>query len=106
NLHRKILEAFVAARIERNYSKDQILESYVNRIYFGAGCYGVETASNTYFEGKHAAKLNLSESAMLVGLIRSPTRFSPFRNPKGAYANRDAVLDRMAGLKMITQQQA
>lgn len=104
-LHRKILEAFVAIRIEQNFTKRQILEDYVNRIYFGSGLYGVETASLAYF-GKHAAKLNLGESAMLVGLIRSPNRFSPFRNLKGAIVQRDTVLDRMAGLKMITPEQA
>ncbi len=105
NLHRKILEAFVALRMENHFSKQQILENYINRIYFGSGFYGVETASLAYF-GKHAADLNLSESAMLVGLIRSPNRFSPFRNLKGAYAQRDAVLNRMVDLKMITRDQA
>ena len=105
NLHRKILEAFVAVRIENHFSKQQILENYINRIYFGSGFYGVETASLAYF-GKHAADLNLSESGMLVGLIRSPNRFSPFRNLKGAYAQRDAVLNRMVDLKMITRAEA
>jgi penicillin-binding protein 1A len=73
---RKLLEAMVALRIEREFTKQQILELYVNRIYFGAGCYGVETASQAYF-GKNASKLNLSEAALLAGLIRSPNRFSP-----------------------------
>ena len=105
SLHRKLLEAFLAWRLERNYTKSQILEMYVNRIFFGAGFYGVQTASEAYFN-KPAAKLNLGESAMLVGLIRSPNRFSPFNNPKGAYAQRDTVLKRMAELKMITEKQA
>src|SRR5215210_1346463 len=74
-ISRKLLEAMVALRIERELSKDQILELYVNRIYFGSGCYGVETASQAYF-GKSAAKIDLSESALLAGLIRSPNRFS------------------------------
>lgn len=100
NLHRKILEAFVAMRIEQNFTKKQILENYVNRIYFGAGVYGVETASQTYF-GKSAAKLSLSESALLVGIIRGPNRFSPFKNLKGAIAQRDTVLDRMVSLDML-----
>src|ERR1051325_155044 len=65
-LSRKLLEAMVALRIERNLSKDQILELYLNRIYFGSGCYGVETASQSYF-GKSAAKLDLSESALQIG---------------------------------------
>ena len=102
---RKLLEAMVALRIEREFTKQQILELYVNRIYFGSGCYGVETASQAYF-GKNASKLNLSEAALLAGLIRSPNRFSPLKNPKGAAVQRDAVLDRMVGLKKITLAQA
>jgi penicillin-binding protein 1A len=105
NLHRKLLEAFVALRIERNYTKKQILEFYVNRIYFGPGFYGIETASQIYFN-KHAADLTLGESAMLAGLIRGPTKFSPFKNMKGALAQRDTVLDRMAELKKISKAQA
>src|SRR6476619_6465100 len=104
-INRKLLEAMVALRIEREFTKQQILELYINRIYFGAGCYGVETASQAYF-GKNASKLNLSESALLAGLIRSPNRFSPLKNPKGAAVQRDAVLDRMVALKKITLSQA
>src|SRR5437762_3031140 len=102
---RKLLEAMVALRIEREFTKQQILERYINRIYFGAGCYGVETASQAYF-GKNASKLNLSEAALLAGLIRSPNRFSPLKNPEGAAIQRDAVLDRMVDLKKITRVQA
>jgi len=102
---RKLLEAMVALRIEREFTKQQILELYVNRIYFGSGCYGVETASQAYF-GKNASKLNLSEAALLAGLIRSPNRFSPLKNPEGAAIQRDAVLDRMVALKKITPAQA
>ena len=102
---RKLLEAMVALRIEREFTKQQILELYVNRIYFGTGCYGVETASQAYF-GKNASKLNLSEAALLAGLIRSPNRFSPLKNPEGAAIQRDAVLDRMVALKKITPSQA
>ena len=104
-LSRKMLEALVAVRIEHEFTKQQILELYINRIYFGAGCYGVETASQAYF-GKNALKLNLSEAALLSGLIRSPNRFSPLKNPEGAALQRDAVLDRMRELKMITRAQA
>jgi penicillin-binding protein 1A len=103
-ISRKLLEAMVALRIEHEFTKQQILELYVNRIYFGAGCYGVETASQAYF-GKSASKLNLSEAAVLAGLIRSPNRFSPLRNPEGAAAQRDAVLDRMVELKKISSAQ-
>src|ERR1044072_4588351 len=102
---RKLLEAMVALRIEREFTKQQILELYVNRIYFGSGCYGVETASQAYF-GKNASKLNLSEAALLAGLIRSPNRFSPLKNPEGAAAQRNAVLDRMIRLKKISHGQA
>ena len=103
-LSRKLLEAMVALRIERNLTKNQILEFYVNRIYFGSGCYGIETASQAYF-GKDASKLDLSEAAVLAGLIRSPNRFSPLKNPEGAIAQRDTVLDRMRELKKITAAQ-
>jgi penicillin-binding protein 1A len=105
NLSRKILEAMVALRIEHDFTKQQIIELYINRIYFGSGCYGVETASLAYF-GKNAAKLNLSEAAILAGLIRSPNRFSPLKNPEGAAAQRDAVLDRLLELKKISAAQA
>ena len=104
-LNRKILEAMVALRIEQTFTKQQILELYINRIYFGAGCYGIETASQAYF-GKNASKLNLSEAAVLAGLIRSPNRFSPLKNPEGAALERNAVLDRMVELKKITVTQA
>jgi penicillin-binding protein 1A len=104
-LSRKILEAMVALRIERDFTKQQIIELYINRIYFGSGCYGVQTASMAYF-GKDAAKLNLSEAAVLAGLIRSPNRFSPLKNPEGAALQRNTVLDRMLELKKITAAQA
>ncbi len=104
-LNRKILEAMVALRIEQTFTKQQILELYINRIYFGAGCYGIETASQAYF-GKNASKLNLSEAAVLAGLIRSPNRFSPLKNPEGAANERNAVLDRMVELKKISVVQA
>src|SRR6201997_5300293 len=87
-INRKLLEAMVALRIEHEFTKQQILELYVNRIYFGAGCYGVETASQAYF-GKSASKLDLSEAAILAGLIRRPNRVLPVRNPDGAALPRD-----------------
>src|SRR5438876_2397744 len=104
-ISRKLLEAMVALRIEHQFTKQQILELYVNRIYFGAGCYGVETASQAYF-AKNASTLNLSEAAILAGLIRSPNRFSPVKNPEGARMQGNAVLDRMVALKKITPSQA
>src|SRR6266571_3024324 len=104
-ISRKLLEAMVALRIERDFTKQQILELYVNRIYFGSGCYGVETASQAYF-GKSASQLNLSEAALLAGLIRSPNRFSPLKNPEGAAIQRNTVLDRLVELKKISAAQA
>ena len=100
-LSRKLLEAMVALRIERQFTKQQILELYVNRIYFGNGCYGVETATQAYF-GKSASKLNLPEAALLAGLIRSPNRLSPLKNPEGAKIQRNAVLDRMVTLEKLS----
>ena len=105
SISRKLLEAMVALRIERQFTKQQILELYINRIYFGTGCYGVETASQAYF-GKSASKLNLPEAALLAGLIRSPNRFSPLKNPEGAAVQRNAVLDRMVQLQKLSPAQA
>jgi len=105
NMHRKSLEAFVSVRIERYFSKDEILEHYMNRIYFGAGVFGVETACQAYFN-KHASELTLGEAAMLSGIIRGPSRFSPLNNYAGAIRQRDTVLERMVKLEMIPQAQA
>ena len=104
-LHRKLLEAFVAVRIERHYSKDQILEHYMNRIYFGAGVFGIETASQAYFN-KRAAQLTLGEAAMMAGIIRGPSRFSPLSNFEGALRERDTVLERMVKLGSISEVQS
>jgi penicillin-binding protein 1A len=104
NIVRKMIEAALAYRIETELTKEEILEAYMNRIYFGSGYYGVETASQAYF-GKPASLLNLPEAAMLAGLIRSPNRFSPFNNLKKAVRERNAVLARMHKLDFITEQQ-
>ena len=104
NLHRKLIEAALAFRIETELTKEEILAAYVNRIYFGSGTYGIEAASQTYF-GKPASKLNLSESATLAGLIRSPNRFSPLNNPEGSLRERNTVLGRMRDLGFITSVQ-
>jgi penicillin-binding protein 1A len=95
SMDRKLLELFVALRMERVYSKEQILEHYMNRIYFGSGMYGIEMASKNYF-GKTAKDLTLGEAAMIAGVIRAPTKASPFTNMKRAIAERDMVLDRLA----------
>jgi len=105
SLQRKMLEAFLAIRIEQNFTKKQILEAYMNRIYFGEGVYGIETASQAYYE-KHAKELTLNQAAMLVALIRSPARYSPFDHLKRALAQRNEVLDRMVELNLITAGQS
>jgi len=106
-LHRKLLEMMLARRIERELgpkAKEQILEHYVNRIFFGTGLYGIQRASQVYF-GKHASQLSLSEAALIAGIIRSPVRFSPFRNFDGAIKERNDVLQRMLLLKVITPEE-
>jgi penicillin-binding protein 1A len=102
---RKFIEALLAFRIEKALSKEQILEAYCNRIYFGVGMYGVETASRACF-GKSASDLTLSEAAILSGLIRSPNRLNPLEDTRTALAQRDQVLARMQELKMITPAEA
>lgn len=104
SLHRKLVEMMLARRIEKACSKAQIIEHYVNRIFYGPGIYGVQRASQVYF-GKHASQLNLSEAAMIAGIIRSPVRFSPFRNYEGALKERDTVLKRMVETKVITPEE-
>lgn len=104
NLHRKLIEAALAFRIETELTKEEILEAYMNRIYFGSGTYGIEAASQTYF-GKPASRLNLPEAATLAGLIRSPNRFSPLNNPKASVRERNTVLKRMCDIGLITQTQ-
>ncbi len=105
DLSRKILEAFMACRIELTFSKDEILDYYVNRIYFGSGYYGLEAAARAYF-GKSASQVNLAEAATLAGLIRSPNRYSPINNATGAVAQRNEVLDRMAELGYVSSSEA
>ncbi|NCO66104.1 MAG: penicillin-binding protein [Candidatus Aquicultor secundus] len=104
-LSRKLREAVMATRLEQKYSKKQILEAYLNTIYFGQGAYGIEAASEVFF-GKKAYNLTLAEGALLAGVTKSPQNFSPYINLKHAINRRDTVLDRMLSLKFITKQQA
>ncbi len=99
-LDRKLLETFLAIRIEDEFTKDEILTHYLNRVYFGAGYWGVEAAARGYF-GKPASQLSIAESATLCSIIKSPNRFSPFRDPGAAAAARDRTLNRMKVLGMI-----
>jgi penicillin-binding protein 1A len=93
-LSRKIQEALLSLWLERNYTKDQILELYMNRVYFGSGAYGVEAASQRYF-GKSARALTLGEAAVLAGLVQSPSRLAPNRNPEGAAERAALVISKM-----------
>lgn len=102
-VQRKMVEAFLAMRIEKRYSKDEILEFYLNRIYFGSGFYGLRSASLGYF-GKEPKDLNLVECATIVGLIKNPTNNSPLNNLKASKVARNMVLKRMWEEKMITHQ--
>jgi penicillin-binding protein 1A len=98
---RKIQEASTAIQLERTYSKDRILELYLNAIYFGNGAYGVEAAAHQYF-GKSATDLRLDEGAMIAGLIQRPGDADPFDDPEAALDRRRLVLERMASNDMIS----
>ncbi|MFN8532137.1 MAG: PBP1A family penicillin-binding protein [Dehalococcoidia bacterium] len=102
---RKIREAVLAFEITRRYSKDQILEWYLNEIYYGNLSYGIEAAAQTYF-GKRAADLTLAESALLAGLVQSPARYSPYTEPALARARQADVLDLMVRRGSITAAEA
>jgi penicillin-binding protein 1A len=102
---RKLQEAELALWLERKHSKAEILELYLNRVYFGSGAYGVEAASQRYF-GKSAKNVTIAEAAMLAGLVKSPSRLAPNRNPEGAQARAQTVLTAMAESKFITEAQA
>ena len=91
---RKLQELILAGRIERMYSKDQILEMYLNKVYFGDGLYGVEAASRGYF-GKHASELTVPEAALLAGLVKSPSSYAPTVSLERAVARRNVVLQAM-----------
>jgi penicillin-binding protein 1A len=104
-MERKMVEAFLAQRIERRYEKDQILEFYLNRIYFGSGYYGIRSASLGYF-GKEPKELDALESAAIVGCIKNPTNLSPINNPAGNKNSRNLVLGRMVDLNALTRAQA
>ncbi|MGJ5040711.1 MULTISPECIES: penicillin-binding protein 1A [unclassified Bradyrhizobium] len=104
-LARKLQEAELALWLERKYSKREILELYLNRVYFGSGAYGVEAAAQRYF-GKSARQVTIGEAAMLAGLVKSPSRLAPNRNPEGAAKRAQTVLAAMAEAKFITEAQA
>ncbi len=104
-LKRKVREALLALEIERRFTKDEILEFYLNQIYLGGGAYGVQAAARIYF-GKTVTQLTLAECAMLAGLPKAPTRFSPRTNPERALERRNLVIASMREAGFITAEQA
>ena len=100
NITRKLKEVITAIQIERTYTKDEILEMYLNTVHFGHGTYGVESSAKRFF-GKTSSDLTLDESALLVGLLPSPANYSPIRYPKKALARRNIVLKLMLDHKFI-----
>tara|TARA_B100001093_G_scaffold519440_1_gene608483 strand:+ start:2468 stop:4294 length:1827 start_codon:yes stop_codon:yes gene_type:complete len=105
SLHRKLVEIAIALRIEASYSKDEILSAYVNRIYFGSGCHGLEEASRRYF-GVSATDLTRRQCALLVGIIRAPHACSPLRALEKATLQQDEVLARMVTEKSLSPEEA
>lgn len=101
-IERKINEIVLALKIERKYSKDEILDFYLNEVSFGANAYGIQSAAETFF-GKNAGELNLAESALLSALIKAPTYYSPYGNHREElFFRQQAILDRMAELNLIS----
>ena len=103
-LSRKVREAYIALQLEKMYSKDEILMMYLNTVYFGRNCYGIEAAAQTYFN-KTCADLTLAEAATLVGLPQSPSAYDPTVNPDLALERRNTVLAHMLDCGDITQEQ-
>lgn len=101
---RKLKEATLAYRLEKNLTKDEILELYLNKIYFGHGAYGVEMAARSYF-GKSISQVDLAEAALLCGLIKAPSRYTPYNNLDKAKQRQQVVLTRMLEEGYITQEQ-
>jgi penicillin-binding protein 1A len=104
-LSRKLEEAVYALWLEQRFSKDQILELYLNRVYFGGGTYGIEAASRRYF-GKSSRYVTLPQAALLAGLLKAPSRYAPTRSVKAADARVDEVLDNMVEAGYLTEEQA
>ncbi|HWK43616.1 MAG TPA: PBP1A family penicillin-binding protein [Stellaceae bacterium] len=102
---RKLQETLLALWLERRFTKDQLLEIYLNRVYLGAGTYGVDAAAQRYF-GKSARKLSVYESAIMAGLLKAPTRYSPARDPKRAAARASQVLANMVDAGYLTEAEA
>ncbi|MEE3253776.1 MAG: PBP1A family penicillin-binding protein [Nitrospinota bacterium] len=104
-LPRKIKEAILAVRLELVFTKDEILEMYLNQVYYGHGTYGVEAAARNYF-GKSVKDLTIAECAMIASLPKAPNNYSPYRNPKRARKRRNHVIRRMENISFINQEEA
>lgn len=102
--NRKLKEVKLTKALERKFSKDEILEMYLNTIYFGHSCYGIESAAGFYF-GKQASELTTAEAATLAGLVRSPNHYSPFKNVEKCLARRKTVLSLMLAQEAITEKE-
>ncbi|HWN42488.1 MAG TPA: PBP1A family penicillin-binding protein, partial [Thermoanaerobaculia bacterium] len=105
SLERKLKEAVLALELERRYSKDRIIEMYLNQIYFGHGAFGVEAAARTFF-GKSVTELSLDEATLLAGLPKAPSTYSPFEHPEAAKRRRATVLARMVDVGSLAAPQA
>ncbi|MFC1753731.1 transglycosylase domain-containing protein [Thermoproteota archaeon] len=101
---RKLAEMVLAIQIERRYTKPEILEMYLNQVYWGHNAYGIQSASEMYF-GKNAEELSLAEAALMVGMLKGPELFSPFRNYPAAKRRQNVVLNRMARVGLISEDQ-
>lgn len=101
---RKIKEAFIAKELENKYTKDEILNMYLNQIYFGQGAYGIESAALYYF-GKHAQNLDIAESATLAAIPKSPNYYNPFENPQESKKRQEIVIDQMVKYGFISEAQ-
>ena len=104
SVKRKIKEAIISAQIEKRYTKDEILGMYLNQAYFGTRAYGIDAAARTYF-GKSVDELSIAEMAMIAGLQKAPTSYSPFRKPEKAHTRRNLVLKNMLDNDFITQEE-
>ncbi len=101
-LRRKLQEAWIAIQLERKFSKDQILEMYLNQIYFGQGAYGIQAAARTFF-GKDVGDLNIAEAAQLAGMVNGPSIYDPYLDMESSLARREVVLEAMLREGVITQ---
>ena len=103
-MRRKLRELLFAAQLEHHFTKDEILELYLNKVYFGDGLYGAEAASRGYF-GKKASELSLGEAALLAGLLKAPSSYDPSQAPQKAEARQTVVLKAMLESKAITREE-